>query len=224
MAAVENQISSLLSAPGLSPNGIGVNFVSGNDAASKAHIKFKQHATLVELSGAAALFALIVYFGSNIQGADSFDLTVRVRSAEEAIITSGTITLDLGSDRRVEAIDAKGEVDFKRIPPEFGQAIVKMWPKVDGYQEKSQDCRITRSPMGNVADITLVKAHYETVLRGSVNPLPVGKELIVKVEGQDGEATLDKYGGGMQGDLLTLILQRVILGLESYVVAAVWFW
>jgi hypothetical protein len=29
--------------------------------------------------------------------------------------------------------------------------------------------------------------------------------------------------GGMPGDLMTLILQRAILGLESYVVAAVWF-
>ncbi len=161
---------------------------------SKAHIRYKHLGTMVELSGAAALFALIVYFGSTVQGADSFDLTVRVHSAEEPTITSGTITLDLGSDRRVEAIDAKGEANFKRIPPEFGQANVKMWPKVDGYEDKPQDCGITRSTMGNVADITLVKAHYETVLRGSVSPWPAGKELIVKVEGQDGETTVDKYG------------------------------
>jgi hypothetical protein len=84
--------------------------------------------------------------------------------------------------------------NFKRIPPEFGQATVKMSPKVEGYEEKPQDCRITRSAMGNVADITLIRAHYVTVLRGSVYPLPAGKELIVKVEGQDGETTVDKYG------------------------------
>jgi len=157
---------------------------------SKAHIKYKHYGTIVELSGAAALFWLIVYFGSSIQGPDTFDLTVRVHSDEEAIIREGTITLDFGSDRRVETIDNKGEANFKRVPPEFSRATVKMIPRVDGYEEKPQEHAIT----GSVVDVTLVKAHYRTTLSGSVEPLLPDKTLLVKVEGQAEEATVNKYG------------------------------
>ncbi len=159
---------------------------------SKAHITYKHLGIVVELGGAAALFALILYFGQKETGKlpEPFDLTVRVRSADEPMITSGKVTIDLDSDRRTEAIGGNGEVNFKRIPPDFERAAIKILPQVAGYEEKWQPYQIT----GSVIEISLVKAHHETLLRGTVEPLPAGKTITVKAEGQDGEAQVDKYG------------------------------
>jgi hypothetical protein len=159
---------------------------------SKAHITYKHVGIVVELGGAAALFALIVYFGQKetVKLPEPFDLTVRVHSDDDPIINSGKITLDVDSDRRTEAIGGNGEVNFKRIPSDFAGASIKVLPQVSGYEEKWQTYQIT----GNVIEVNLTKVHHETFLRGTVESAPAGKTITVKVEGQDGEAQVDKYG------------------------------
>jgi hypothetical protein len=170
---------------------------------TKAHITYKHLGTVVELSGASALFILIVYVGLGAKGSNTFDLTVRAYGDQTAI-TSGKIAIDLGTDRREEAIGPKGEANFKRIPPEFAGRKLKVFPHVEGYEEAPQELPI----VDDVIEITLGKAHPETVLRGTIQPMVTGKGFVVRVEGQDGETTVDKYGEfklpvkGKEGDLV----------------------
>jgi hypothetical protein len=157
---------------------------------SKAHITYKNLGTVVELSGAAALFALIVYVGLGAKGSNTFDLTVRVYHPDQSIVTSGSVDIDLGTDRRNGTIGPNGEANFKRIPPEFAERKINVFPHVTDYEEKSQELQIVEG----LAQLTLVKANPEVLLRGSVHPFAAYNKLVVRVEGQDNEATVDQYG------------------------------
>jgi hypothetical protein len=124
----------------------------------------------------------------------TFDVTIRPQNAdsEQTIITSGSILLDLDSDRRIERIGASGEADFKQIPWKFKGTKVIARPQVDGYEEVPHEVLLS----GAVVTLLLHKLPPPvTVLRGSI-VLPSGKHGSVKilVEGENGEISPDPFG------------------------------
>jgi hypothetical protein len=157
-------------------------------------IEYKEQNWRVKLSGPAAVCALIVIGGIKfaLNTAQTFDVTVRPQSAKSAIITSGSIMIELDSDRRSEFISSKGEADFKQIPSVFRGMKVSILPRVDGYEETPQFVVLSES----VVKLPLVELPPPvTIFRGSI-ALPSGKahDVRILVVGQEGEATADKFG------------------------------
>ncbi len=163
---------------------------------SSTAITYNRYGIVVRLSGAAALFALIVYGGFKIvpAGPDTFDLTLRAHSADgtEPIITSGNVTIDLDNDRRTAAFGPNGEADFKGIPEKFMGTTVQILPQVEGYQGTWQRHKI----QWKAFDLALERAGPAvTTLRGSIMAPPgKAKNLRVVVEGQKAEGKPDDFG------------------------------
>src|SRR5271167_4789227 len=109
--------------------------------AMKSYARYtnKQAGGFLELGGPVVLFCLVLVGGFKLvpPAAESFDLTVRAHSADqqEAIITSGKITLDLDNDRRSAPLGANGEADCKGIPAKFKGATLRVLPQIDGFTE-----------------------------------------------------------------------------------------
>ncbi len=175
---------------------------------SSSTIHYKKQNLTIKIGGPAALFALIVFGGIKLVPTtpSTFDITVRPQSADAPIISSGSIVIDLDSDRRSQRISPDGEADFKQIPWRFRGARVKAMPQIDGYEETPQSVVLS----GSVITLSLVKLPPAvTVFRGSI-VLPKGKARNVKIliEGQGGEyeGSPDDSGrfaikvGGMSGD------------------------
>jgi hypothetical protein len=163
---------------------------------SSADVNYKERSWAVKVSGPAAIFVLIVIGGIKFvpNAPQSFDVTIRPESSdtESAIIASGSIIIDLDSDRRIQPLSPNGEADFKQIPWKFRGKKVKVRPQVDGYEVKPQSVVLSES----VVALPLVKLPPPvTVFRGSIT-LPKGKSRSVRVlvEGQEGEVATDAYG------------------------------
>lgn len=162
---------------------------------SYASLTYKDLGNFLELGGPVVLFCLVLVGGHKLVPStpETFDLTVRAHSADggDPIITSGKITIDFGTNRTEVVIDAKGEANFKGVPARFRDSALKVWPQVDGYEEKPQ----YRKPEGQVLDLALERTQPVTVLIGSIVPPPgLGKIIRIVVDGQEGEASPDELG------------------------------
>lgn len=177
---------------------------------SYARITNRRLGSFVELGGPVAFFCIVVAGGFVLlPRSESFDLTVRPYSEDgrEPIITSGSITIDLGNDRRTEPIGANGEADFKGISPQLRRGSVKILPRVDGYEEVWQEHKLE----SNVLDLPLVREHPQALLTGSITPPPKrGENIKILVEGQKEETIPDELGrfelkvNGKAGDRVRL--------------------
>jgi hypothetical protein len=157
---------------------------------SYARLTYKSFGGAVELGGPAAFAALVVVGGFwLVPRTDTFHVTVRPHGPSAARITSGKISMELGSSSANSDINSNGEADFKDIPHKFRGAMVKILPQVHGYKEEYQTVVLDKEAI----DLNLVKS--ETVLRGKIVPAPgKGQALKVLVQGEDGEKTPDSYG------------------------------
>ena len=115
---------------------------------SYARFQHRQMDTVLELGGPVVLFALVVVGGFKLvpPAAETFDLTVRPRSADGSVslITVGQITIDLGNRRDTVALDARGEANFKGVPSRFRTSPVKVLAGRDGEGERDRASREAR--------------------------------------------------------------------------------
>jgi hypothetical protein len=183
---------------------------------SYARFSGKHLGSALELGGPVVLFSLVLAGGFKLvpPAPQTFDLTVRAHGADggDPMITSGKLTLDLDTDRRVQFIGPSGEADFKGIPPRFEGARVRILPQVEGYEEKWQEEQLH----GHTLDLSLQRATAPvTVLTGSLSPPPAqAGDIKILVEGQKGETSPDEYGrfelrvDGKPGDRVRLKVFR----------------
>jgi hypothetical protein len=161
---------------------------------SSSFVNYKERGFSVKVGGPAAVCFLIVWGGIKYvpDTPQTFDVTIRPQSAESAIITAGSVLIDLDSDRRTQLLSPNGEADFKQIPWRFRGSNVNVLPEIEGYEEKPQKVALSRS----VITLTLVELPPPvTTLSGSIM-LPKGeiRDLRILVEGQKGETSPDSYG------------------------------
>jgi hypothetical protein len=57
-------------------------------------------------------------------------------------LTSGTVALELGRDRRVAELGPGGQADFKQVPMEFFGASVRVAPDIKGYVLRGSDLMV----------------------------------------------------------------------------------
>jgi len=145
---------------------------------SYARLKGKQPGVALELGGPVVVFVLVLWGGFKVvpPPTDTFDLTVRAHSADGSVpvITSGTVTVELGNNRPTRAFGPDGDADFKGVPAKLIGATIKILAHVDGYEEKWQQKKVD----GNSVELSLerIRVHLVT-FRGFVqdereNPLP----------------------------------------------------
>jgi hypothetical protein len=163
---------------------------------SIARFTHKKMGSGLELGGPVVLFCLVVGGGFKLvpSAAESFDLTVRPHSAAEAIISTGKIMIDLGTDRRSENVASNGEANFKGIPAKFKTAPVKVLAQIDDrkYKQQWQEYKLS----GSMLDLPLEPAaEAKSHLSGTIIPPPEDwAKLRVTVEGQAAEAKVDELG------------------------------
>jgi hypothetical protein len=177
---------------------------------SYARFSHRHFGNFLELGGPVVLFCLVLGGGFKLVPPPSqdFDLTVQAHSADgkEAIIKSGSVTIDFENDRQTRSFDpSTGQAEFKGRKAKFIGTTLNILPQVEGFEEKW----IEQKLQGNVLDLALVRkpAH----LTGSIVPAPTHwKDLRVVSDGAPLEAKVDELGrfdlstNGYVGDRIKL--------------------
>jgi hypothetical protein len=116
----------------------------------RSHATFtgKHHGAELELGGPVVAFALVVVGGFFLPGPDAtFPVTVFVHGEggrhDLVLRDRGHVTLDLGGDRRREAIGPKGEAYFPAVPRTFRGQPVPIGLDADGYRSAIGECELT---------------------------------------------------------------------------------
>jgi hypothetical protein len=165
LTAIPNWLYYLL----LIPAGLAAAaFLSG---AMRSHAKFTGQGSYgtIELAGPAVVAGLVVVGGFLLANrATTFALTVRTHGpgGPSAIIREGTLTLDLGQDRRTASIGPDGQVVFAEVPAALAGEKVRLIPNVPGYRAKDDEA-IT-IPVSHVIDLALERQTYATPVTGIV--------------------------------------------------------
>jgi len=163
---------------------------------SSSTISYTEKNWKVKIGGPAAVFFLVVWGGIKYvpNTPQTFDVTIRPESSETngAIITSGSILVDLDSDRRSQRLSPSGEADFKQVPWRFRGTAVSVRAQVEGYEETPQSIVLS----GSVVTLLLIKLPPPvTQLTGSiVLPKQKAGDIKILVEGQNSETSPDKFG------------------------------
>lgn len=191
-SGVQNQVFYIL----LLPWGLSCAAFLFGAMRSFARFTHKRMGNALELGGPVVLFCLVVAGGFKLvpAGPETFDLTVRAHSSTEAVVRSGKILIDLGSDRRSQDIASNGEADFKSIPAKFRGASVKVLAEIEGGKYK-QDWQAHKLS-GETLELELEPASApKNHLSGTIIPPPKDwKTLRVTIEGQTTEASVDELG------------------------------
>lgn len=106
---------------------------------SRARYSGKTELGTLELGGPVVIFVLVLVLGFElVPNPTPFTLTIFVRTTQkqkEPILHGhGNILLDLGGDRRREAIGDKGQAVFASIPATFRGQEVPVSLEADGYE------------------------------------------------------------------------------------------
>lgn len=111
----------------------------------------------------AAMLAVVILFlpGS---ASDATALVVRVSDPAGHFVTSGSVTLDAGSERETRALGADGQVRFDNIPRSVFASGVSLIPRVPGYA--TSPTRLTDLPPNGVYYLRLTPEGTE--VRGTV--------------------------------------------------------
>lgn len=154
-----------------------VLLVAGLAAATFLHRVLRSHAKLtgklsygtVELTGPSVVALLVVVGGFTLAKRDTtFALTVRVHGpgGPADIVREGSVTLDLGQDRRTAAVGPDGRVVFAEVPSIRAGERIRIIPEVPGFEAES-DTAIAIPPH-RVIDLALARRTYATSVRGTV--------------------------------------------------------
>jgi len=175
---------------------------------SYARFTYKHLGNFLELGGPVVLFCLVLVGGFKLvpSANETFDLAVRAHSAENPLIATGQITLDLPGLPHA-TIGPDGEANFKSLPRRLQGTSIRVLPHVDGYEEKW----ITPKLQDNVLDVSLERLRPKTILSGSIVPFDRNtKTTKIVVDGQDSSAVPDDLGrfklnlDGKPGDVVRL--------------------
>lgn len=123
----------------LIPFGLCVAFGTFGCMRSYGHYRGKNLGGKLELGGPIIAVALVVGAGIySAPGSESFALTVYVHGEagpqEMLLRDTGNVVIDLGPDRRIEAIGAKGEAYFPSVPSSFRGQEVPVWVDAEGFE------------------------------------------------------------------------------------------
>jgi hypothetical protein len=92
----------------------------------------------LEIGGPAVIFLLVIILGKLFSPSVNFPITVYVHGSagpQDLILKGmGYVLLDLGGDRRREAIGEKGQAFFPEIPPSFRGQRVHVLLDAPGYE------------------------------------------------------------------------------------------
>jgi carboxypeptidase family protein len=167
--------------------------------AMRSHAKFtgKMSYGTVQLAGPSVVAALFVVGGFLFANrATTFALTVRTHGPDgpSDIIRTGTVTLDLGQDRRTAPIGQDGRVVFAEVPASLSGESVRLIPDVQGYAAKSDEP--VAIPAGHVLDLALVRKTYATPVSGTVTDAKqrLVPGALVSFNGGMASATTDASG------------------------------
>lgn len=123
----------------------------------------------LELGGPVVAFALVVLGGIFLANPENtFSLAVRVYGpgGRGSVITHGDVMVDLGDDRRVQAIGSNGQANFFQIPARFLAESIQVIPLVEGYA--ASDGGPYQVPTNRVIELHLERVPDSTVIRGTV--------------------------------------------------------
>jgi cellulose biosynthesis protein BcsQ len=175
---------------------------------SYARLSYKNLGNFLELGGPVVLFFLVFLGGFKlVPQSQSFDLTVRPIGPYDAL-RSGSVILDLGSDRRVAPISANGEANFRGIPQRFWGSSANIFIEAAGYATISRQYTVNRTAI----DLPVEPARAQlTILNGTVSPAPRKQQsVVISVDGQDARTRPDASGAfrlqvaGKEGDRIRL--------------------
>ena len=192
---------------------------------SYARFTYKHLGSALELGGPVVLFCLVVVGGFKLvpAAAETLDLAVRAHSADNPLITSGQITLDLPGLPHA-TIGQDGEANFKGVSAKLRGRAIRVLPKVEGYEEKW----LTPTIDGNILTVELERAHPTFVQKATLVPPPNGKSVQIRVDGQKVDVTPDELGGftftasGKAGDrvLVEVFVNQELASSGYYVLSA----
>jgi hypothetical protein len=119
---------------------------------SYARYSGKQLGGMLELGGPIVAFLLVLILGFVlVKPATTFPFTVFVQgkggTSDIVLKNSGYVVLDLGGDRRTEAIGEKGQAYFPAIPPSFRGQEVPIGVESGAFElsDSKQKCRLDGS-------------------------------------------------------------------------------
>ncbi len=172
----------------------------------------------LELAGPVVIFGLVVLGGLYLtQPEDTFVLTIRVHGpgGKSDIISTGSVTIDLGTQRTTHKINESGEVLLTDIPTRLLNREIEVLPNVAGYQRI--DAQWPKPiPTDRVIYLELKPIPPSSTLRGTVtdtNGHPLSDVEIILNSGL-AKGVTDKYGNfnfevpAAPGTVLVLVAQR----------------
>jgi hypothetical protein len=138
----------------------------------------------LELTGPVVIFCLVVAGGFYLAEPDSdFLLTVRVSTPDNQIVKSGSIILDLGSQRLKKEVGENGETLFAEVPSKYSGSKIGITPQIEGYTSVKT---IKEIPSDKIVTIDLVPQDFATVIRGTVTDVSGNAISGVKINFESG--------------------------------------
>ena len=145
---------------------------------SYAHYKAQTHIGVLELGGPVVVFLLVVLIGIRVAGPSaSLNLVVRVHGPRgiDDTIRTGSILIDIGTDRRAREIGTNGEVQFNQIPISFTDQKILVIPQVPDYAPKNTSP--VSIPSDGVIYVEVVPTAQSCEFRGALN-YPDGRPVV----------------------------------------------
>ena len=167
--------------------------------AMRSHAKYegKSWYGTVKLGGPVVVFVVVVFGGAYLgKPGGAFPLVVRVHgpSGPGDVIRVGTITVDLGTDRRTRQVNENGEAHFNEIPAQFVDTEVRVIAEIDGYRLKDTPMRTI--PSDHVIYLEVVPNLQTFIVQVTVldaNNHPVAG-VAVTLDGWRAPGVTDQFG------------------------------
>lgn len=131
---------------------------------SLARYRAKALGSKIELGGPAVVVCVVIGLGFRFVPSPvvPFDVTVflqtDVEAPSDALAHAGELTVDLGHDRRIEPVGAKGEVRLVGVPPNQRGREVRVGLKSDTFELADADARLRLD--GEAHYLQVVVKHY----------------------------------------------------------------
>lgn len=157
-----------------------------------AWLTYKHMGSVLEVGGPLVVGILVVIGGFWLPPAppETFDLAVRAFSADVPLITSGQVTLDLPGLPHA-TIGPDGEANFKGLSAKWRGKLIRVLPKVDGFEDNWLTPTIDR----NILTVELVRSHPKFLQRATLVPPPKAADIQIRVDGEKIDSPIDELGG-----------------------------
>ena len=178
------------------------------------------------LGGPAAAFALVILGGVFlVPDSEAFDLTVFVYGEggvqDVPLRNQGFVVLDLGPERRREAVGAGGQAHFVGIPANFRSQEVQIWVEAEGYapartvkrrlEGSSLYLAVSREPL-------TLRGRIEDTHGRAVEGAEIRLRGVTSISGRDGSFVLQIQPGRSNGELTLKVSAQGYRPWADYVV------